>query len=78
MAELCDVYNINGNKTGEVFVRGQALREGEYQLVTNIWIINNDFNILIQKKAIYGGCPFMNWNIWLKINPSLSTWNYLM
>jgi len=67
MAELCDVYNINGDKTGEVFVRGQALKEGEYQLVTNIWIINNDFNILIQKRsetkkispniwATHGGC----------------------
>ncbi len=23
MAELCDIYDVNGNKTGEVFVRGE-------------------------------------------------------
>jgi len=67
MAELCDIYNISGNKTGKVFTRGESLKEGEYQLVTNIWIINNDFNILIQKRsetkkispniwATHGGC----------------------
>ncbi|HEY8805426.1 MAG TPA: NUDIX domain-containing protein [Clostridium sp.] len=67
MAELCDIYNISGNRTGEVFARGEILKEGEYQLVTNIWIINNNFNILIQKRsetkaispniwATHGGC----------------------
>ncbi|MCB2292138.1 NUDIX domain-containing protein [Clostridium algoriphilum] len=67
MAELCDIYNISGKKTGEVFARGNSLREGEYQLVTNIWIINNNFKILIQKRsetkaispniwATHGGC----------------------
>ena len=63
MAELCDIYDINGNKTGDVFVRGEPLKEEQYQLASNIWIINNDLQILIQKRSelknispnIYGG-----------------------
>mgnify|MGYP001604988924 CR=1 FL=1 len=67
MAELCDIYNSSGNKTGAVFVRGEDLKDGEYQLVTDIWIINNNLQILIQKRsetknlspniwATHGGC----------------------
>lgn len=67
MAELCDIYNISGNKTGKVFARGESLKEDEYQLVTNIWIINNNLQVLIQKRskdktlspniwATHGGC----------------------
>lgn len=51
MAELCDVYDVNGNKTGEVFIRGEALREGQYQLAANMWIINSKLQILIQKRS---------------------------
>lgn len=67
MAELCDIYDINGNKTGEVFVRGEQLKEDQYHLGGDIWIINNDLQILIQKRsefksispniwATHGGC----------------------
>ncbi|MCY6372623.1 NUDIX hydrolase [Clostridium ganghwense] len=67
MAELCDIYDINCNKTGEVFVRGEHLKENQYQLATSIWIINSNLQILIQKRsesknsspniwATHGGC----------------------
>jgi len=67
MAELCDIYDINGNKTGEVFMRGEVLQDGQYHLAANIWIINRNFEILIQKRsdfkkyspniwATHGGC----------------------
>lgn len=67
MAELCDIYNNNGKKTGKVFERGEHLNDGELQLVTDIWIINNNLQILIQKRskdkkispniwATHGGC----------------------
>lgn len=67
MAELCDVYDVSGNKTGEVFFRGEALKKGQYQLATNVWIINSNLEILIQKRsklkrsypdiwAVHGGC----------------------
>jgi isopentenyldiphosphate isomerase len=67
MAELCDIYDINGNKTGEVFMRGELLKEEQYHLASNIWIINNNSQLLIQKRselksispniwATHGGC----------------------
>lgn len=67
MAELCDVYDVNCKRTGEVFVRGDHLKDGQFQLVTNIWIINSSYKILIQKRspfkrsapnmwATHGGC----------------------
>jgi len=51
MVELCDVYDSKSNKTGEVFFRGETLKEGQYQLAANIWIINNNLQILIQKRS---------------------------
>ena len=71
MTELCDIYNINGIKTGKIFERGGDLKEDEFQLVTNIWIINNNLQILIQKRsedkkispniwATHGGCVTIN------------------
>ena len=73
MAELCDIYNSSGNKTGEVFFRGETLKHGEFQLVTSIWVINNDLQILVQKRceakilapniwATHGGCVTSNEN----------------
>ncbi|MBU3160627.1 NUDIX domain-containing protein [Clostridium frigoris] len=71
MSELCDIYNIKGNKTEKVFERGDALKDGQFQLVTDIWIINNNLQILIQKRsknkkispniwATHGGCVATN------------------
>jgi len=51
MTELCDIYNINSEKTGKVFTRGEILKEGEFQLVTSIWVLNEKSEILIQKRA---------------------------
>lgn len=67
MDEVCDVYDINCNKTGEVFTRGDILKEGQYQLATNVWIVNSNLQLLIQKRsefkhfapnvwANHGGC----------------------
>ncbi|MCB2297874.1 NUDIX hydrolase [Clostridium tagluense] len=67
MAELCDIYDINGIKTGDIFERGTPLKNGQYYLAANIWIINNNLEILIQKRselksispniwATHGGC----------------------
>ena len=67
MIEVCDVYDMNGNKTGEVFERGEILKEGQYHLAANVWIINSNLQILIQKRsklkknlpniwATHGGC----------------------
>ena len=61
MAEICDIYNINGDKSGEVFMRGEDLKEGEFQLVTSIWILNKNLQILIQKRA---EAKIISPNIW--------------
>ena len=51
MAEICDIYDIKGNKTGEVRMRGEPLKEGQYQLASNIWIFNSNYEVLIQKRS---------------------------
>jgi hypothetical protein len=38
MTELCDIYDVNGNKTGEVIIRGELLNEDQYYLAGNIWL----------------------------------------
>jgi len=49
--ELLDVLDENGNKTGRTIERGQPLGEGEYFLIVDIWIINNDGDFLISKRT---------------------------
>lgn len=67
MAELLDIYDADGNKTGEVIERGEPYKEGQYHLASNVWIINDNLEILIQKRsafkenmpniwATHGGC----------------------
>lgn len=67
MIEICDIYDAEGNKTGEVYTRGETLKDGQYHLAANIWVINSKSQILIQKRseckdylpgiwATHGGC----------------------
>lgn len=56
MAELCDIYDIDGNKTGETFIRGEMLKKNQYHLGANVWIINSKFEVLIQKRSKYKSC----------------------
>lgn len=49
--ETCDVYDVYGNRTGKTFVRGQPLVVGEYVLVVDVWIVNKEDEILIQKRS---------------------------
>lgn len=51
-AEIWDIIDQNGNKTGKTTVRGRFnLNPGEYHLVVHIWIISSDGKILIQKRS---------------------------
>lgn len=52
MAEIWDILDFNGNKTGKTIERGQALEEGEYHLVVHIYIINKKGEYLIQKRSM--------------------------
>lgn len=50
MGELWDLYDINKIKVGRKHERGNRLNNGEYHLVTEIWVINNNREILLTKR----------------------------
>ncbi len=55
--ELWDLYDENRNLLGKTHVRGVPLQEGEYHLVTDIWMVCLDGKLLITKrhpKKIWG------------------------
>jgi 8-oxo-dGTP pyrophosphatase MutT (NUDIX family) len=51
MAELWDIYDASGAKTGDLISRDEPLKEGQYHLVVHIWIKNAEGKWLIQKRA---------------------------
>ena len=39
MAEFCDIYDINRNKTGRLHERGKPdMLDGDYLLIVMVWI----------------------------------------
>ncbi len=52
MAELWDVYDVSRRKTGRTVVRGEALADGEYHLIADIWIMNSKGEVLLQKRSM--------------------------
>lgn len=48
--ELWDVYDENRVGTGNVHVRGVPLGEGEYHLVADVWLVNEDQEILLTRR----------------------------
>lgn len=51
MTELWDVYDSSGTKTGLTKVKGGIFDEGEYHLGVDVWIVNQNAEFLIQKRA---------------------------
>ena len=51
--ELLDVLDENGNKTGEVEERSEVYRKGLWHRSSHIWIINDDNELLVQKRNPY-------------------------
>jgi 8-oxo-dGTP pyrophosphatase MutT (NUDIX family) len=52
MAEFCDVYDINRNKTGRLHERGKPdMNEGDCLLTVIVWIMNSKNEFLISKRA---------------------------
>lgn len=49
--EIWDILDENGNKTGRTMVKGEEVPEGFYHLGADIWIINSENKILIQKRS---------------------------
>ena len=50
--EICDIYDVYGNRTGKTFVRGEPLSDGQYVMVVDVWIVNSSDEILIQKRSL--------------------------
>lgn len=50
MKELWDLYDINKRKLGKQIERGMVLKSGEYHLAVDIWVINENNNILITQR----------------------------
>ena len=48
--ELLDVLDENGNKTGEVEERSEIYRKGLWHRSSHIWIINDNNELLVQKR----------------------------
>ena len=69
MAELWDVYDENGNKTGQLHERGIPLPKGAYHLVVHIWIVNAKGEYLITKRS-----PGISWaGFWQATGGSATT-----
>ncbi len=50
MNELWDLYDENRKPLNKTHVRGIPLTKGEYHIVVDIWTINSDGKILIDKR----------------------------
>lgn len=50
MTELLDVLDENGNKTGEVETKEEIYKKGLWHRSVHIWIMNNNQELLVQKR----------------------------
>lgn len=50
--ELWDLLDENGNNTGKTHERSENLPKGMYHLGVDIWIMNSDDELLIQKRSL--------------------------
>jgi len=48
--EFFDIYDETGQKLNKKALRGTKLKDGEYQLVVNVWIKNSENKYLIQQR----------------------------
>lgn len=51
MRELWDVFDQNRNITGRFHERGQTMKKGDYHLIVQVWILNNEGKFLITKRV---------------------------
>lgn len=48
--EYWDIYDKYRGKTGKTHTRGEKLKNGDLHLVVHVWIVDDEGNILIQKR----------------------------
>lgn len=49
--EVWDLVDEKGNITGKTIIKGELIPKGYYHLGADVWIINNENKILIQKRS---------------------------
>ncbi len=49
--EYFDLLDENGNKTGEIKLRSEVHRDGDWHKSVHIWIINDKGDILLQRRS---------------------------
>lgn len=57
--ELWNLYDYNGRKKEKVAIRGSKLKDDEFHLVVNVWIMNNKGEFLITQRAPNRSHPLM-------------------
>ena len=48
--EYCDLYDRDGQPTGQVIVRGDAIPEGCYRMIAGVLCVHTDGSILLMKR----------------------------
>ena len=66
MEELIDVLDINGNKTGIVKEKSQIKKDGDYHRAISVCIINDNNEILMQKRSSNKKVYPNLWSIFVK------------
>lgn len=49
--EYFDILDENGNKTGKTKLRSEVHREGDWHKAVHIWILNNNGDVLLQRRC---------------------------
>ena len=49
--EYWDIYDIHKQKTGKIIKRGDALKDGEYHLFVQVWLVNSEGKYLAQERS---------------------------
>ena len=52
MAELWDVLDSDGNKTGRIIERGEKLKSDEYMMAVHVYLCNLQGEFLVQKRSM--------------------------
>lgn len=51
MSEIWDLFDENGNQIGKTMQKGDPIPQGLYHLGADVWIVNQEGKILIQKRS---------------------------
>lgn len=51
-AEIWDLYDASGRRTGRTMIRGEEMPQGTYHLVVHIWPMNSKGEFLVQRRAM--------------------------